>query len=336
MESEKLKEEIIDSLNSGKEMVQVKDFIKSGKENETLFFLKPEFFQLEDPRFVEVLLDFVLKKIKEFDIEISGVLTLSGKFLKENKIIERHYGVINKLSVEGSKILEKSDKEKIKNALKVKDLKGYRILGGHELIEEFEDIDEDRVTEIWYKKNGYRIGEGFYVQTHNINGENIILINGFNPSQIKHYTGEDSRIVLFLLETDTDWHKIRNDFVGDTFPEKAKLGSIREILYENSDKYGIETVDVAKNFVHASSGPFDALFEICNFIGSINGIGICKYDTNIFNLMKKEFNLEKEDFERCLEDPVALIDGEEIDLYSYTKNKNTIEAIKDYIKYFKE
>ena len=334
MEIDKLRKDILDSVYSDRKAILVKDFIRTVKENETLFFLKPEFFQLKENKYIETLLDFILEKIKEYGMEISGVLTLKGEFLRDKKIIERHYGVINQLSVSGSRILKKNDKKKIKDALSIEDLSDYRILGGHELIEIYNDIDERKLTELWYTKNGYRIGEGFYIQLHNIDDENIILINGFNPSQIKHYTSKDSKIVLFLLESDTDWYRIRNNFVGDTFPEKAARGSIRAILYNNSSNYGIETIDVAKNFVHASSGPFDALFEICNFVGNINEISICKYDTNIYHLMKEKYNLTKEDFEKSLQNPVAKIEEKEVDLFSFTKNKNTFEAIEDYIKYF--
>ena len=334
METDKLKQDILDSVNSEDNAILVKKFNRLNKENETLFFLKPEFFQLKDDRYIGVLLDFVLKKIKEYDIEIAGVINLKGDLIREKKIIERHYGVINKLSVRGSRILNRRDKEKIKDLLSVENLGDYTILGGHELIDRFKDIDEEKLTNLWYTKNGYRVGEGFYVQLHKIDDEKVILINGFNPSQIKHYTSKDSQIVLFLLESDTDWFRIRNNLVGDTFPDKAVDGSIRAILYNNSGKYGIKAIDVAKNFVHASSGPFDALFEICNFVGNINDISICEYDTNIYNIMNKKHNLTKKDFEKSLDNPVAQIDEKEVDLFTFTKNKNTYEAIKDYIKYF--
>jgi nucleoside diphosphate kinase len=336
MDTGKLKKGILDAVCSSEKIKLIQEFEKSDKENETLFFLKPEFFQLKDFKFTEPLLDFIFEKIKEFNIEISGVLNLKAEFLKEKKIVERHYGVINKLSVNGSKIISKNDKEKIKDALKIKDLSGYKILGGHEIIQKFKNISEERLTKLWYEKNGYRIGEGFYVQLHAINNEKIILINGFNPSQIKHYTSTGSQIVLFLLETDTEWSKLRDDMVGDTFPEKAKDGSVRHVLYNNSKKFGIREINVAKNFVHASSGPFDALFEICNFVGNIDNINICAHDTNIYQLMVKKFNLTIDDFDICLENPVRTIDSREFDLFGFTKNKNTFEAIRDYIKYFKD
>ena len=334
MHIDEIKKEILESVVSDKNISLIKEFDSSAKENETLFFLKPEFFKLDDFNKIEPLLDLILSEVKNFDIEISGILNLKGSFLKEKKIIERHYGVINSLSVNGSRLITDEDKEKIKEAISPKNIGDYRILGGHELISGFKEMDEERLTELWYNKNGYRIGEGFYIQLHRINNENIILINGFNPSQIKHFTSPDSQIVLFLLHTDTDWAVLRNDMVGDTFPDKAVHGSIRAELFENSKKYGIDSIDVAKNFVHASSGPFDALFEICNFVGNIEKISICKYDTNIFHLMRDKFGLLKEDFDKSLDNPYVDINGKEVDLFSFTKNKNTYRSLRGFRKIF--
>jgi len=313
----------------------IKEFGTANKENETLFFLKPEFFQNDNTGAIKQLLLLVFKKIDEFDIEISGIVTLTGNFLAESKIIEQHYGFINKLSVRGSKIVNGFDKAKIKEVLSISDLKNYKIIGGHEAVQRYENVDDKMLTDLWYSKEAKRIGEGFYVQPHIINDEKVILINGFHPNQIKHYTNPASRIVLFLLSTDTDWFRLRNNFVGDTFPQKAAPGSIRALLLKNAEKYGIKSINVANNFVHASSGPFDALFEICNFVGNLEGIKYCRYNTNIYKLMIEKFNLTESDFSKSLENPVIRTDDSETDLFTMTKNKNTYEAISQYIKYFK-
>ena len=101
------------------------------------------------------------------------------------------------------------------------------------------------------------------------------------------------------------------------------------------EKYNIKSINVAHNFIHASSGPFDAVFEICNFVGNIKEISYCKYNTNVYNLMTYKYNLDAADYEKCLKNPKVEIDNLQTDLFSLTKNKNTFEAIDIYIKYFK-
>ncbi len=336
MDGNQIENKIIDSVKSHNNVSVIKEFKSSSKENETLFFLKPEFFHIKNLNSIRLLITFILKKINDFNIDISGIVTLSGSFLKKSRIIERHYGFINKFSVKGSLLVNDEQKEKIKEVLSIKDLYNHKILGGHEVINRYKNVDDKMLTEMWYSKKSIRIGEGFYIQPHYINDENVILINGFHPNQIQHYTNTDSRIVLFLLQTDTDWIKLRNNFVGDTFPENAIEGSIRATLYKNAVDYGIENINVANNFVHASSGPFDALFEICNFVGSIESINYCYKNTNIYNLMKDKYNLPEPDFQNALNNPCRTVDGKETDLFSYTKNKNTFSSISDYIMHFRE
>ena len=327
---------MLESVSSKENVIFIYECKKSVKENEALFFLKHEFFGIKKIEQIELMLSMILDKIKEFNIDISGVLTLKGDFLKEAKIIERHYGFINRMSTDGSKLLTALDLEKIKQVLSVANLKEYKIFGGHELVKAYDDINEKKVTDMWYEKVSYRIGEGFYIQVHDIKEEKVIIINGFNPHQIKHFTSPDSKIVLFLLQTDTDWFTLRNTFVGDTYPENACEGSIRNLLFKDSAKYGIKAISVADNFVHASSGPFDSLFEICNFVSNIKGINFSRRNTNIYYLMKEKYGLGDEEFDKALENPAAEINGLKTDLFTFTKNRNTYESVADYVKYFKD
>jgi hypothetical protein len=331
-----IKDRVLESIDSKENVILINECTKSSKENEALFFLKPEFFRIKKIEQIELMLSMILDKIKEFGIDISGVLTLKGDFLKEAKIIERHYGFINRMSTDGSKLLNDLDLGKIKQVLSVPSLKEYKIFGGHEIVKVYDDIDEKKVTDMWYEKDSYRIGEGFYIQVHDIKEEKVIIINGFNPHQIKHFTSPDSKIVLFLLQTDTDWFTLRNAFVGDTYPENAFEGSIRNLLFKDSVKYGIKTISVADNFVHASSGPFDSLFEICNFVSNIKGINFSRRNTNIYYLMKERFGLGDAEFDKALENPAAEINGLKTDLFTFTKNRNTFESVADYVKYFKD
>jgi hypothetical protein len=331
-----IKDRVLESIDSKENVILINECIKSSKENEALFFLKPEFFMIEKIEQIELMLSMILDKIKEFDIDISGVLTLKGGFLKEAKIIERHYGFINRMSTDGSKLLTDLHLEKMRQILSVQSLNDYKIFGGHELVRAYNDIDEQRVTDMWYDKVSYRIGEGFYIQVHDIKEEKVIIINGFNPHQIKHFTSPESMIVLFLLQTDTDWFTLRNTFVGDTYPENAYEGSIRNLLFKDSVKYGIKAISVADNFVHASSGPFDSLFEICNFVSNIKGINFSRRNTNIYYLMKEKYGLGDAEFDKALKNPATEINGQYTDLFTFTKNRNTFESVADYVKYFKD
>ena len=117
------------------------------------------------------------------------------------------------------------------------------------------------------------------------NGEDFILVNGFHPAQLFHFTNETHRIVLVLVHSDTPWGTLRNEMVGATFPEKAVPNSIRGTLYANPNDYGLESVSIANNGVHLSAGPFEGLFEIRNFFGHILDLDVEKQPPLILKKM---------------------------------------------------
>ena len=107
------------------------------------------------------------------------------------------------------------------------------------------------------------------MQTYAAEGENFILVNGFHPAQLAHFTEPSHRIALMLLHADTPWATLRDEMIGDTFPERAVAGSIRGQLHARPQNYGFDEVTIANNGVHLSAGPFEAMFEIANFFGSL-------------------------------------------------------------------
>jgi len=328
-----LVKKIIEATYSDKQEILVRNFEFRNRRNELLFFFKPECFLVENTNYTKCILDMVLQKFKQYEVEISGVLLLRGKRLEELGIMDRHYGFINKLSRKASEIIPDVELAKIKQSLGIADLRKYKLLGGHEFLGEFNEFDENSLNELWDSKKSIKIRSGFYIQKYNIKGENVVLINGFHPAQLRHFTNSLHKTVLLLLHSDTDWKILKNDLVGATFPEKAKQDSIRGEIFKNGHKYGIHDVSISNNCVHLSAGPFEALFEINNFLMDVQVMGFNLSMTNMFRLMI-ESGLSKGDIESCILNPTIQINEKQTDLFSFTENKNSSEAISDYLKYF--
>lgn len=327
-------ERICDSLNQTEQELTVSGF-EFGKstENELLFFFKPECFFSGDTTQIKTIIEMVFEKFNEFKVEISGTLLLGGKRLEELSIMDRHYGFINRLSKDASKILSEKDLEKIQLALGIDNLENYNLLGGHECLRQYPEFDEKSLDEFWQTKKSIKLRSGFYLQEYSLKEQKILLINGFHPSQLRHYTEPSHKIAVLLLNSDTDWKVLKNDLAGDTFPEKAKENSIRGELFKNRQKYGVRNVSISSNCVHLSAGPFEALFEIDNFLKNIEGIQFDLEQTNIARLMA-ENALKKEEVERILLNPTAQINKGSTDLFTFTEEKNSTEAISEYHKYF--
>jgi len=245
--------------------------------------------------------------------------------------MDKHYGYINTLSKNASKILTKVEKDKIQELLAINNLNEYQIIGGHEFLNSNKEFDETSLEELWLTKKSLKLRSGFYFQSYTISQKKYILINGFHPKQLRHFTTPSHMIIIILLHSNTNWKVLKNDLVGNTFPEKAEAGSIRGELYSNNSEYGLQNVTIANNCVHLSAGPFEALFEINNFLKNLQGVNFNIESTNMYKLMK---NRQIQGIDDCLKNPEAYIEDKKNDLFSFTEDKNSGEAINDYLKYF--
>lgn len=328
---------ILEATTSGEKERLIQEFdFKTDNSNELLFFFKPGCFNVRDSRNTRAILEMVITKLHAYQASISGVLLLSGERLDELGIMDRHYGYINKLSKHASTILHDEDVQHICESLAItSSFEQYVILGGHEFLQRFPSYDVERLRNLWITKHSHKLRSGFYIQEYDIDNQDVILVNGFHPSQLAFFTNPAHKIVLMLCRSDTDWHALKYDLVGDTFPENAKPDSIRGELYTHHETYGLPEVTVSNNMVHLSAGPFEALFEIYNFLHEIPASNFALHATNMARLMKEKGLLE-EDVTRCLSNPVANINGEETDLFTATEDKNSEEAIEAYQHYFTE
>lgn len=334
--SEKLMKNILEAISSAEQQVLIQEFdFQTTCANQLLFFFKPGCFNVSETRYSEEIIEMAIQKLEEYHASIAGALLLSGTRLDELGIMDRHYGYINRLSKNASKALHQEDLQHISESLHLPNsIEDYLVLGGHEFLQKFEQYDASSLRDIWRSKHSHKLRSGFYFQEYDdIEGHNVILVNGFHPSQLAFFTNPTQKIVLFLINSDTAWHALKYDLVGDTFPENAKHDSIRGELFCHHEAYGLEEVTISNNIVHLSAGPFEAIFETYNFLHEIPASRFALKTTRMAYLMQ-EHGLSEEHVSRCLTNPIAEVDGKEIDLFTCTEDKNSIPAIEKYLKYF--
>lgn len=293
--------------------------------NELLLFTKPEVFLVSKTDQAEKIVDLILNKIRAFDAQIEGITVVGGRVLEEMEIMSRHYGFINILSRSASRILNADDKRKIEDALGAS-VKGYDILGGHEYLKQYPQETGSDLDRLWFAEKSAKIRSGFYVRHAKKDGRDIILVNGFHPDQLSHFTNPSHKIVLLLLHSNTDWSMLKNEMVGATFPEKAAPESIRGTLYAHAMEYGFESVTIANNCVHLSAGPFEAMYEIVNFFGKIMGLDLQTQPPLTLRRML-EAGIDYEHAVRALDNPQITRTGKSVDLFTATEDMNVEEAV---------
>lgn len=331
MTTQSLSTKIVEKLSSceGFEIIQPINIGQEKWRNELILFIKPEIFLVRNSEGIENSINLVFEKLKQFDAHLNGILILSGKLMDDLEIMNKHYGFINKLSRSASKILSEDEKEKIKEALNLASLDNHLIFGGHEYLEEFADENCFDLDKLWFTKKSVKVRSGFYVQSYRKNSRNIILVNGFHPAQLEHYTNPSRRIVLILIHSNTSWSVLKNEMIGATFPEKAVSESIRGALYSNPSNFGLEEVNIANNGIHLSAGAFEAMFEITNFLGKVLKIDPKEDQSSILKKMINQ-DIDINEALNALNNPVITSESREIDLFTATEDKDTDEAITIY------
>ncbi len=314
---------LIQEIKSAKEakIIQKVKVGKTSKKNELVFFIKPELLEVEDDHKILNSFQLISEKFEDFNVKIHGAAIVPGATLEEYGIMSRHYGFINQLSRLASTMVDEVTRQRVFKFLGISENDNYKILGGHEFLKHF-NTDVDTLSDSWFAQKANKLRSGFYFIADTFQDQPIILVNGFHPSQLFHFTREDHRILLLLIHTDADWYDLKFELVGDTFPEKAKAYSIRGALYEDPARYGQSEVGINTNGVHLSAGPFEAAYEVVNFFGPL--IDLNPEKTPPLAITRAvEAGLSQTQALSFLHNPAF----EESDLFSKTENMNTEEAI---------
>ena len=315
---------LIEEIKSAKKakVIQPVEVGQTSKRNELVFFIKPELLDVDDNEKIFNSMALIEGKFRDFQVEVSGTAVVPGTFLEDHEIMNRHYGFINQLSRKASEMVDQETRSKMFEHLDIDDLAIHKVMGGHEFLEAFK-ADIETLNEIWFAQEANKLRSGFYFIADTYQARPILLVNGFHPSQLRHFTSKDHCILLLLLHTDTDWEDLKFKMVGDTFPERADQDSIRGMLYKDPGKYGQADVGINTNGVHLSAGPFEAAFETVNFFGAL--IDLDPEETPPLAIKKAvELGLDKAQALTLMDNPTL----NESDIFTETENLNTGEAVQ--------
>lgn len=316
----------LNALQSNENEVIVKQFsFWNTKENEFLIFFKPEIFINWNPTLIEKSVNLVFDKLAQNDIDVSWAILFKWDRLRELEIMDRHYGFINYISKNASK-LPQEDLNKIYATLEITDIDNYKVYGWHEFLASHHDFTEESLDTLWLTKKSAKVRSGFYVQKYELNWNNIILVNAFHPVQLKHYTDSSHKTLVVLCNSNQNWAELKDKVAGDTFPEKAVRESIRWEFYANKEQYWLDDVSISFNCVHMSAGPFEALFEINNFLKQAKSANYDISKTNLYSRLSKA-GISNDSIINTLTNPKVEINGKLTSLFDATENNWTTVSV---------
>ncbi|WP_026883339.1 hypothetical protein [Clostridium akagii] len=315
---------IVDSVFHSKTHLIENFNCSTDKQNQLLMFIKPEVFFMNCERKTAKVVNTIIEILDSYEADIAGVYNFSGKGIRETKMLDRHFGLINIMSRKSSKLLNFREKSDIRKTLGADE--SIPIRGGHEYLGENESMSTSELNGVWMSREIVKIRNGLYVQKNKIKSQDIILVNGFHPAQLNHFTKAGRHTIVLLINSNFPWRIMRKYMLGNTFPEKAESGSMRNIMYNNANEFGLEKVNVANNCIHLSAGPFEAMSEIFNFLQYIKGTEFSLSKLNIAEALKRS-GMHDNDCEEAIKNPEILIDGQKMRLFDVTERLDTYESI---------
>ena len=164
--------------------------------NEFVFFLKPECFNTKNHQGTDEIIKMIFSKFNEHNCIVSGAAFISGEMIDTLEVMDKHYGYINKMSKNVSAMLTGEEKQRIGEALGIANTSQYQILGGHEFLQANTSFNPQTLDNFWKTKKSIKLRSGLYFQTYKYDQTDYILINGFHPLQLEHYTDPKHKILL--------------------------------------------------------------------------------------------------------------------------------------------
>lgn len=234
--------------------------------NEFVIFSKPELGRLTGPHLDKVW-DLFASSLSAYDVAVHATAILTGAELEASGMMAQHYGVINQISRLGRSALteptEQALGEKYADAL----ADGAEVLGGHQFLESYPEFSPYALGVLFANLTVERLGPGTYAALATVDGQAVVILNGFHPRQLSFFTADDTVCAFLRCSSRTAWESLRGDLIGTTDPSKADAGSIRGTLFADPAGFGLSTVSYNFNGVHMSAGPLEGLVELTRFFG---------------------------------------------------------------------
>jgi hypothetical protein len=253
---------------SSGDFVSIEPYSRTSTEdagNEFLLFFKPEL--TDPPDRLRMAWDLVQGVLDRFDCRLVAAAACGSHYLRRHGIFEQHYGVINQVSSRGLAGVTESGRSKIEELIR-REGGDIEVLGGHQFLERFPTYTAESLAALHDSLSLVRFAGGTHGVLATVEGNRILLLNGFHPYQLEDYYAEGRSILNLVLRSPATWKALRQELGGVTNPGRANPESIRGLLLRRKDELDLPEVSPMHNGVHVSAGPIEAIVEISRFMSN--------------------------------------------------------------------
>ncbi len=294
--------------------------------NDFLFFIKPE-ITLNDPKIrLWDILKLIFDKLDSFEFIIKNVRIINAAYLEKHHIINQHYGVISQLSSDIRKYISDSAINTFEEVFSTHFNKA-NVMGSIEFLKKFSFFSPTALSLLWQNSKLEKLSSGTYCVKLSFDGEMLYLINGFHPRQLEHFYDSERCIVVMSLTSNTDWSVARKSVIGETNPELAEKGSIRNILLERKRELGLKNISRAWNGVHLSAGPVEGLIELIRYNSDFESGKTISVSNFQFGQKLTEYFGENKT-RALLNNPTINLNGKRESIFDITEELNTENCLE--------
>jgi hypothetical protein len=292
------------------------------KTNHFVLFLKPELLAGENGARIAHVLDLIHASLHQHGVETGATRVINGAYLACHKIMQEHYGVINRASRLGLEVVSAPTRQKLESEFPGID----DILGGHQFLERYPQVSAFALSVIATSLGAKKVAGGMYASLLDVQGKRMVIINAFHPQQLLHYTRPGQAIVVLECSSDTDWRVLRQQMTGATDPARAEDGSIRRTLLQKQAELGLPEITMATNGVHCSAGPLEAMLEYCRFFSDDAGAGPIAPGATPFGRMLLARGLAESQLAALADNPLVGEGSAAGTVFDLTEDKNADQA----------
>ncbi|MBN2763539.1 MAG: hypothetical protein JXR41_10640, partial [Bacteroidales bacterium] len=280
----------------------------------------------------EMIMEMLFIQLEKYGMELTDLRIINAQYLKQYNIIAQHYGIINAVSASPLKNMTDESKERFAD-LTGKSIKEVMVLGSLEIFRYFPDFNASSLDYLWQNAKTEKLAGGTYVAKVVIDGKEIYLINGFHPRQLEHYVRPGRCIITMALSGDLSWKEARNAFIGATNPESALPGSLRNMLLQNRELFGLPSVSSSWNGFHLSAGPVEGLVELMRYTSDFSKDEYRLFtDFHFGKMLAARFN--NATIKKITDNTMIDTGGKKTSVFDLTEEKNSDEALALLERYF--
>ena len=205
-------------------------------ENQFIVLIKPECFDggiIDTPQ----ILNEMIHKFKEYGVVIHSAAVINGDYIKKHRIAENQYYNLNYASNYGFEKLPVDYQKKL-----ISLFPNHRILGAYQFLQMFPKYTVEELEKKSHEKGSIKIGNGNYALELQEDGSNYVVLNAFQPHQVKHFQKFDSVMVALECLSNEDYSILADSLVGNFNPKLAKQGSLRNYLYKNVKQLHLDEI----------------------------------------------------------------------------------------------